>query len=139
MPTSKTILVVEDDEALLLVVKKALEASGYSVVAAADSVLANSAARLRGGIVDLLLADINLPGLTGGEYGDFLKTINPNLRILYMSGEAVADKEVLKHLRGQKAAFIAKPFTPQELVLAVKRALGEITESIPEGDGGSKD
>jgi two-component system cell cycle sensor histidine kinase/response regulator CckA len=127
MVTSKTVLVVEDDAALRLVVKKALEAYGYSVIPAEDSVIANAMARLRGGIVDILLADINLPGLTGGEYASFLKSINPNLKVLYMSG-SMDDALVRQHLRNKTATFLQKPFTNQELVLAVKRALGEIPE-----------
>src|SRR5580692_4292912 len=98
MVTSKTVLVVEDDASLRLVVKKALEKYGYTVIPAEDSVIANSQARLHGGIVDLLLADIDLPGLTGGEYASFLKDINPNLKILYMSG-SLADGLVRQHLR----------------------------------------
>lgn len=125
METTKTILLVEDDAALRAMVKKSLEAGGYNVIAAEDSVFASAQARMRGGIVDLILADINLPGLTGGEYADYLKTINPNLRILYMSGAPVQDAEVLKHLRNQKATFIAKPFSLEELALAVRQALGQ--------------
>ncbi|HUO58423.1 MAG TPA: response regulator [bacterium] len=125
MTTSKTILLVEDDAALRTVVKKALEAYGYTVLPAEDSIEANATARLRGGIIDLLLADINLPGLTGSEYAEFRKDINSNLKVLYMSG-APADPLVRQHLRSGTASFIAKPFTNQELVLAVKRALGEL-------------
>ncbi|HVZ79200.1 MAG TPA: response regulator [bacterium] len=122
MTTSKTILVVEDDEGLRLVVKKALEAQGYSVIHAEDSVGSNASVRLRGGLVDLLLADINLPGLTGGEYADYLTTINPNLKVLYMSG-AASDGLVRLHVRQKKAGFLQKPFTLEELVTAVRRTL----------------
>jgi DNA-binding NtrC family response regulator len=125
MLTSKTVLVVEDDEALRRIVKKTLEMYGYTVIAAEDSVVANAFARSYGGIVDLLLADINLPGLTGGEYASFLQDVNSNLKVLYMSG-APSDGLVRQHLRSKTASFIAKPFTNQELVLAVKKALGEI-------------
>lgn len=126
MDTTKTILLVEDDAQLRALVKKSLEVGGYSVIAAEDSTVANAAARMRGGIIDLILADINLPGLTGGEYADYLKTINPNLKVLYMSGDPVQDPDVQKHLRGQKATFIAKPFSLEDLTLAVKRALGQL-------------
>lgn len=126
METTKTILLVEDDAALRAVIKKSLESKGYSIIAAEDSVLASAQARMRGGIIDLILADINLPGLTGGEYADYLKTINANLKILYISGGPVQDPEVLKHLRTQKAAFLAKPFTLEQLDHAVKRALGQL-------------
>jgi CheY-like chemotaxis protein len=125
MPTSKTILVVEDDASLRLVVKKALEAQGYTVIQGEDSVGASASARFRGGIVDLLLADINLPGLTGGEYADYLTTINPNLKVVYMSG-AADDGLVRLHLRQKKASFLQKPFTPEQLVTAIKQALGEL-------------
>lgn len=132
MATSKTILLVEDDASLRLVVKRFLETYGYTVIQAEDSVAANAQARLKGGIVDLVLADINLPGLTGGEYADYLKDINPNLKILYMSG-APDDLIVRQHLRAKIASFIPKPFTQQELVLAVKKALGEIPDT-PENE-----
>jgi two-component system cell cycle sensor histidine kinase/response regulator CckA len=133
MVTSKTILVVEDDAALRLVVKKALEMYGYTVIPAEDSIIANAFTRLHGGIVDLLLADIDLPGLTGGEYAAFLKSINSNLKVLYMSG-APADSLVRQHLRNKTATFIQKPFSNQELVLAVKKALGEIPNLSEDGD-----
>ena len=126
MDTTKTILLVEDDAQLRTLVKKSLEGTGYSVIAAEDSVAASAAARMRGGIVDLILADINLPGLTGGEYAEYLKTINPNLKILYMSGDPVLDPDVQKHLRAQKASFIPKPFSLEELILMVKKLLGQL-------------
>ncbi len=128
MPTSKTVMVVEDDSALRALVKKVLESHGYLVIQAEDSVIANGKARLQGGIVDLLLADINLPGLTGGEYADFLQNINPNLKVLYMSG-ALDDSLVRTHLRRKTATFLQKPFTNEELVYAIKVALGELPEA----------
>ena len=131
MPTTKTILLVEDDAQLRILVKKTLEAIGYTVLAAEDSTFASAAARMRGGIIDLILADINLPGLTGGEYADYLRTINQNLKIVYMSGAPVQDSDVMKHLRGDKAFFIAKPFELKDLVLTVQRALGEIPPAQP--------
>jgi DNA-binding NtrC family response regulator len=125
MENSKVILLVEDDAAQRLVIEKALKNEGYTVLSAEDSAEANAHAKQRQWVIDLLLADIKLPGLTGGEFGDFVKSINQDLKIIYMSG-APEDEEVQKHLRQKKATFIAKPFSPKELVLAVKRALGEI-------------
>ncbi len=135
MSTSKTILLVEDDAQLRLLVKKTLEENGYSVVAAADSTFASAAARMRGGIIDLILADINLPGLTGGEYADYLRTINSNLKIVYMSGAPVQDSDVMKHLRGDTAFFIAKPFELKDLLLTIQRALGQIQNPPPDKEG----
>jgi two-component system, cell cycle sensor histidine kinase and response regulator CckA len=133
MHTTKTILVVEDDTALRLVVQKVLEMNGYTVIHAEDSVIANAIARSYGGIVDLLLADINLPGLTGGEYGEFMKDVNANLKVLYMSG-APSDSLVRQQLREKTASFIQKPFTNQELLLAVRKALGEIPNTPEDED-----
>jgi len=78
--------------------------------------------------VDLLLADINLPGLTGGEYAEFLRSHNANLKVLYMSG-SLEDGLVRTHLRKKTATFLQKPFTHVELVIAVKKALGEIPDT----------
>jgi CheY-like chemotaxis protein len=133
MTTSKTILVVEDDPGLRQVVKRTLEDAGYTVMAAEDSVFANAQTRLKGGIVDLLLADINLPGLTGGEYASYLKNINPNLKVLYMSGY-FPDEVVRVHLRNKTATFLPKPFSNQQLLDAVKAALGQAPEPGSEED-----
>jgi DNA-binding NtrC family response regulator len=123
MGTNKTILLVEDDPALRSLVKKSLESNGYNVLSAEDSVNANEQTKMRWGIVDLILADINMPGLTGGEYADYLKAINPTLKIIYMSGAPVEDEAVQKHLLNQSATFLAKPFTLENLNQAIKRAL----------------
>ncbi|HEY5038016.1 MAG TPA: response regulator [bacterium] len=123
MGTTKTILLVEDDPALRSLVKKSLESNGYNVLSAEDSVNANEQTKMRWGIVDLILSDINMPGLTGGEYADYLKAINPNLKIIYMSGAPVTDKAVQQHLLDQSAFFLAKPFTLENLNQAIKRAL----------------
>jgi DNA-binding NtrC family response regulator len=123
MGTTKTILLVEDDTALRFLVKKSLESEGYNVISAEDSVMANDQTKRRWGIVDLILADINLPGLTGGEYADYLKAINPDLKIIYMSGAPVADKDVQKHLRDEAATFLAKPFSLEEMNRVIRLAL----------------
>ena len=124
MGDAKTILLVEDDTALRLTIKKSLQANGYHVISAEDSIIANEQTRKRWGIVDLILADINLPGLTGGEYADYLKSINPNLKIVYMSGAPAKDEMVQQHLREGKAFFLAKPFTLESLNQVIQLALG---------------
>jgi two-component system cell cycle sensor histidine kinase/response regulator CckA len=105
------------------VAKKALEGAGFNVIAAEDSVEANAQTKKQWGVVDLIIADINLPGLTGGEYADYFKSINPGLKILYMSGAPVTDPAVRQHLESDEAFFVAKPFSPYELILAVKKTL----------------
>ncbi len=124
MGTTKTILLVEDDRALRSMVTKSLESNGYKVISAEDSVNANDQTKRRWGIVDLILSDINLPGLTGGEYADYLKAINPDLKIIYMSGAPVTDKAVQQHLHDQSATFLAKPFSLEEMNQAIRTALG---------------
>ena len=133
MTTTKTILVVEDDDALRLLVKKVLESHGYVVRQGEDAVSASANSRYHGGIVDLLLADINLPGLTGGEYAEFLRSYNANLKVLYMSG-SLEDGLVRTHLRNKTATFIQKPFTNDELMISVKKALGEIPDTSGDQD-----
>ncbi len=123
MGTTKTILLVEDDTGLRFLVKKSLELSGYNVITAEDSVTANDQTKRRWGIVDLILADINLPGLSGGEYAAYLKAINPDLKIIYMSGAPVTDQAVQQHLRSDSATFLAKPFTLEEMTQAIQKAL----------------
>ena len=125
MAQARSILLLEDEEALRLLVRKALEKEGYIVLSAGDSVAASQLVREHSGNVDLLLSDINLPGLTGGEFASFLKSFQTGVKIIYMSGEPqdpVADLDI----RQKEAGFLQKPFSLGQLMQMVKEALGEI-------------
>jgi two-component system, cell cycle sensor histidine kinase and response regulator CckA len=110
---SGSVLVVEDDDAIRELVRTVLEGAGYDVRVAPDG-----EAALRGPDADLLITDMLMPGMTGGELADRFLQRAPGTRILFVSGytgEAGAPDD--------GASFLAKPFTPTALLRQVQALL----------------
>ncbi|MEX2156899.1 MAG: ATP-binding protein [Gemmatimonadales bacterium] len=119
---SETVLVVEDEPAVLTLSRRALETQGYVVLAAADGAAALRVVERHGGTIHLLLTDVVMPGLSGRELADQLQARRPGIRVLYMSGypgDAVVQHGTL--LPG--SAFLQKPFSPDGLARKVRDVL----------------
>ena len=120
-PSSGTILVVEDDPAVLELVRRVLTARGYAVLAAGGPEEALSVAG-GAGVIDLLLTDVVMPGIGGAELGRRLRELRPGLRVLFASGypeDAIAQQGVLN----SGVDLIPKPYTPAALVARVREIL----------------
>jgi signal transduction histidine kinase/ActR/RegA family two-component response regulator len=118
----ETILLVEDDPQVRMIVARMLEASGYRVIAAADGEEALQQAGSANGRIDLLLSDVVMPGLGGRELAERLRKVQPEAAVLHTSGytdDAVIRRGVLEH----DAAFIEKPFTAEDLCRRVRELL----------------
>jgi CheY-like chemotaxis protein len=115
---TETILLVEDDQPVRDLVRRILEAAGYRVLAAARPSEAEPLLEQERS-VDLLLSDIVMPEMTGLELAARVRTSRPELRMLFISGNA--------YLAGSTsridAELLKKPFTPSELEQAVRRTL----------------
>jgi CheY-like chemotaxis protein len=105
----ETILVVEDEAAVLRMTTRTLEAHGYTVLAANGP---DEAIRLAGehaGAFDLLLTDVVMPGLNGWDLAETLLATHPKLKVLFMTGFAAATRP--GHATPVDGAqFISKPF-----------------------------
>jgi CheY-like chemotaxis protein len=88
MKPKRTILCVDEDERSLSIRKIMLQTRGYRVIACSDPTLAVEA--MRGGGIDLILADLVLPKLNGGKIVDQLKSISPGTPAIVFSGAAAA-------------------------------------------------
>ncbi|HAV62296.1 MAG TPA: hypothetical protein DCY13_08005, partial [Verrucomicrobiales bacterium] len=109
------ILVVEDEPAVRLLVKKILERKGHRVIEASSGSEALSQMEQEGADLDLVLTDLVMPGLSGRELWEHLRVRWPNLPVIYMSGyteDAVVKHGVLK----EKVSFLQKPFKPDALL-----------------------
>ncbi|MCC7000130.1 MAG: PAS domain S-box protein [Deltaproteobacteria bacterium] len=126
---SETILVVEDEAALLAVARKILEAAGYQVLPAhgADEALATSASFT--GRIHLLLTDVVMPGRGGMALALALAAARPALEVLYMSGYS-DDTQLPAGVVAAGTHFLAKPFTPEELLRKVDAVLGHPAAQI---------
>jgi two-component system, cell cycle sensor histidine kinase and response regulator CckA len=115
----KTVLVVEDQQAVREMVVDVLAEQGYAVLSAADPDLALAAAAGNEGRIDLLLTDMIMPRMNGRELAERLLALRPGLAVLFMSG--YADDE---QLRGAGAGrLLAKPFGAEDLLRRVEESI----------------
>ena len=119
---TETILVVEDEPALLKLVQFVLESQGYRVITTADGTTALAAAHSRNERIDLLLTDVVMPGMSGREVAEAFRKLWPNLKVLYASGYT-SDTVIRYGVESEGSAFIEKPFTPLALARKVRQTL----------------
>jgi hypothetical protein len=119
---SETVLVVEDDASVRKVAKAFLEHFGYVVLEAANAGEALELCRREVHRIDLLLADVILPEMSGRELAERIKALKPGVEVLYMSG--YTDNVIVKHgVLDPGVAFIQKPFTLEALARKVREVL----------------
>jgi len=119
---TETVLLVEDEEHLRMVVADSLRQAGYTVLEAQNGDEAIGYCTRHGGRIDLLLSDVVMPGLSGRRVSDVAKSIRSDISVLYMSGytsEAIKRHGVLE----PHVPFLQKPFTPATLRMKVREAL----------------
>jgi len=119
---TETILVVEDEEELLTLCKKALEMQGYTVLAADSPGDAILICQQQDRTIDLLVSDVVMPGMNGKELREKLESIKPGMKVIFMSGYT-ADVVAHRGIMDEGLQFLAKPFTPQALVKKVRKVL----------------
>jgi two-component system cell cycle sensor histidine kinase/response regulator CckA len=119
-----TILFVDDEEKVLEVGEKFLKAIGYHVLTARDGGEAIEIYKKHRDSIDLVLLDIVMPRMKGGEVFDRLKEINPDVKVLLSSGYSI-DGEA-SHILGRGCSgFIQKPFDINQL----SRTIGAILKN----------
>jgi len=119
---SETLLVVEDDAAVLSLSCRALEAEGYTILCASDPTDALRIVERHGGEIHLLLTDVVMPGMSGRELAQQMAARRAGIRILYMSGYP-GDAAVHKGALTRGSAFLQKPFAPDVLLRKVRETL----------------
>jgi PAS domain S-box-containing protein len=119
---TETILVVEDEEALIEMVRLLLESKGYKVLTAQDGKEAVELYRQHKQEIDIVLTDMGLPGMTGADEFKMLKEIAPNVKVIFASGffEPVIKSDL--YIAGAKG-FIQKPYSPDEILRQIREVL----------------
>ena len=118
------IMVVEDDEMVRDITKSVLESGGYQVVSVEGPSLALAHLLETQEPIDLVISDIVMPRISGPAFGRVLATTHPDMQILFMSG--YTGDELIRHdLSSLGHPFLAKPFTPNDLLRAVAGALNQ--------------
>jgi CheY-like chemotaxis protein len=117
---TERVLVVEDAEDVRLLVSRVLRDRGYVVLEAARGEDAVALVEGCGPPIDLLITDQIMPGMSGHALAERLLTLQPGLRVLFMSGYAETGSTAVD---GVVRHFLAKPFRPDELARKVREVL----------------
>jgi PAS domain S-box-containing protein len=119
---TETILVVEDEEPILELAATILTRFGYAVLKARTPDAAIALAQCHTGRIDLLLTDVVMPGMNGGELTERVARLRPGLKTIFMSGyptAAVASYGV----EMKKSHYLPKPFSIRSMALKVRQVL----------------
>ena len=125
---TETILLVEDEPSVRMLVRDELRKLGYRVIEAKNGVEACLLATQQAGSLQLLLTDVVMPGMGGRELAQHLSVIKPDLRILFISGY-MDDVGIMAGQEEGMSSFLQKPFTPEVLARAVRTLLDASTPS----------
>ena len=116
------VLLVDDEEVILEVGKELLEAMGYRVLIAKDGKEAIEVYEKDRDEIDIVLLDMVMPNMSGGEAYDRMKEINPDVKALLSSGYSI-DGEATEILKRGCNGFIQKPFEINELSGRIREIL----------------
>jgi hypothetical protein len=118
---TENVLLVEDDESVLRLVKGVLERAGYTVLPSCNGKDALATSERHDGPIHLVLTDLLMPGMRGDELGRRLTAARPDVRVLYMSG--CVSLEETGEAPEALGSFIRKPFSLNDLVRRVRTEL----------------
>jgi two-component system cell cycle sensor histidine kinase/response regulator CckA len=118
----ETVMLVEDEKTVARLASRTLRQHGYTVLQADNGSDALQILEQRNGTVQLLVTDLVMPKMGGRELATRARSLNPHIRVLYMSGymnDAIAQREV----REAGATFLQKPFGPKTFIQTVRDIL----------------
>jgi CheY-like chemotaxis protein len=119
----ETILLVEDEPAIRLLIRRVLENQGYQMLEACNGQEALGLAADYSGPIDLLLTDVVMPRMDGFTLGEQLVASHPETRVLFLSGQADQSVAVRGGLKEAGEAFLLKPFTHAILLQSIRDRL----------------
>jgi PAS domain S-box-containing protein len=121
---TETVLLVEDKEPVRTLAHEILVSQGYTVLVAEGGADALEQARQHARPIELLVTDVVMPGMSGGELADRLLEVRPGLRVLFVSGFS-EDESVRQRISRAGSALLEKPFTCEALSAKVRELLDD--------------
>lgn len=135
LPRGTTVLVIDDEEDIREVVEAVLEARGIKVLTAADGRRGLEVFRRQMEAIDVVLLDINMPGLSGEAVFRELRTLRPDVRVLISTGYS-EQEAATQFATADLAGFVHKPYTASTLVERIGTALNCAARgNTPRADG----
>jgi sensor domain CHASE-containing protein/nitrogen-specific signal transduction histidine kinase/ActR/RegA family two-component response regulator len=120
---TETVLLVDDEAVILEVGQDFLEAMGYRVLVARDGKEGVAVYKKNWDEIDIVVLDIVMPNMGGGEAYDRMREINPDIKVVLSSGFPI-DGEAAEILERGCDGFIQKPFKMKQLSQAIREVLG---------------
>ncbi|OPY72194.1 MAG: Blue-light-activated protein [Syntrophorhabdus sp. PtaU1.Bin002] len=121
--STETVLLVDDQEMILAVGGEMLKVLGYEVFAAQGGEEALAIYREKGEMIDVVILDMIMPAVSGGETYDRLKAINPGVKVILSSGYSI-DGQATEIMARGCSGFIQKPFNIGDLSEKIREVLG---------------
>ena len=121
---TETVLLVDDEDMVLDVGEGILKELGYKVLAARDGREAIEIYKAQKGKIAIVVLDMTMPGMGGGEAYDKLKEVDPTIKVLLSSGYSI-DGEATEILERGCNGFIQKPFTMRDLSWRIREILDQ--------------
>lgn len=118
----ETIMIVDDEAVIIEVMQEVLETLGYRVICARSGKEAIAQYQERGREISLVILDMIMPDLGGGETFDHLKAMDPSVKVILSSGYSLIGQAKQIMTRGCNG-FIQKPFRIQEVSLKIREVL----------------
>ena len=121
---TETVLVVEDEAGVRELACQFLRVKGYTVLEASGGLEALIISRSHPGVIHLLLSDMVMPKMSGGELAAQLRAVRPNVHLAFMSGYSEFSRGDLGK-EFPEAPVLQKPFSPSSLIEIVRAALAQ--------------
>ena len=125
---SETILLVEDEKALRLVLSETLGEAGYTLISTSSPIEAVALARAHPGRIHVLLTDVIMPEMNGRALAERIRSLRPDVTVLFMSGYT---DDVLGAVLDPSVQFIQKPFFREVLLRRLRDILTGETRQHP--------
>ncbi len=120
--SGETILLIDDEPSFVEITKILLNLAGYEVLTASNGIEGVDVFKNYLQNVNVVICDLNMPKLGGNQLLQTLLSINPQIRILIISG-SILDEDIPLFLMPGKIEFLRKPFHNKTLLEAIKSLL----------------
>jgi len=130
LETSAKVLVADDDPGMRSFLEKLLLGRGYEVLLVADGDAA--VAELESGDVDVLVADVRMPGKGGQEILEIVREEHPEVAVILITAFP-SDDAIIEAMRAGATRFLIKPFAAGELLRSVNAAADEVRSAAESG------
>lgn len=118
-----TVLILEDEPLLLEIARETLETEGYKVLIAQTGLEALKMSEAADNKIDLLIADVVMPDISGREAADAIQKKHPSCKVLFVSG--YTEDSIVHHgVLEDGVRFLPKPYTPKQLARKIREVLG---------------